>query len=398
MKLESSQSHLTYCMNVHPGETWEDNFSAIKTYALQVRDGVSRGAPFGLGLRLSYNAARELYCEEKMREFKEFLGLNNLYVFTINGFPYGDFHGKPVKQDVYKPDWRTEERLEYTTILIDILSELLPEGMTGSISTLPCSYNGWVKTESERVSMLKGLVSCAEHCAIRKEKTGREIHLGLEMEPDCFLETTGEAIEYIQEKVLGIGSEMMAQKTGWSLSRVDDVMQRHIGVCFDTCHLAIQFERLEASIKRLNESGVRISKVQISSALKASVTKASLEQLARYNDPVYLHQVKARKVDGMMVSWPDLPEFLSDGLQVAGEGAECRVHCHVPLYFTGSAGVGSTSAELTRSLFQRMNRYGVEHFEIETYTFGVLPTELQSRGVVLSVIDEYRWIMERMRQ
>ena len=48
---ENPQIHLTYCLNVHRGETWQENFDAIKKNALIIRDQVAKGRSFGLGLR-----------------------------------------------------------------------------------------------------------------------------------------------------------------------------------------------------------------------------------------------------------------------------------------------------------------------------------------------------------
>jgi hypothetical protein len=148
MKIQSDPPiHLTYCLNIHPCETWEENFAAIKEHALAVRDSVAPDKAFGLGLRLSNKAAKALSVVGKLQEFKNFLAENNLYVFTINGFPYGRFHGTKVKENVYKPDWRTSERRDYTIALADILSALLPENVEGSISTVPCTYKSWISTE-----------------------------------------------------------------------------------------------------------------------------------------------------------------------------------------------------------------------------------------------------------
>src|SRR2546422_473692 len=147
--------HLTYCLNVHPGETWAENFAAIRDHALAVRERVNPGKPnepFALGLRLSHEAVRELAAPEARAQFKQFLTERNLYVFTINGFPYGRFHGARVKENVYAPDWRTERRRDYTNLLADTLAELLPEGGSGSISTAPCSFKPRITSPDDVVS------------------------------------------------------------------------------------------------------------------------------------------------------------------------------------------------------------------------------------------------------
>ena len=98
---------------------------------------------FGVGLRLSARAAAELSAPAVLAEFRRLSSRSNrMYVFTINGFPYGTFHGTRVKEEVYLPDWRDPERLRYTNLLADLLAELLPDdpGIEGSVSTVPGAY------------------------------------------------------------------------------------------------------------------------------------------------------------------------------------------------------------------------------------------------------------------
>jgi hypothetical protein len=135
-------SHLGYCTNIHPGESWDEIRANLGRYVPEVKRRVSPDAPFGLGLRLSCLAARQLAGPESLAEFADFLRRESLYVFTINGFPYGPFHGTRVKEDVYLPDWRDEERLEYTNLLADLLAQWVPAGTAsgGSISTVPGAF------------------------------------------------------------------------------------------------------------------------------------------------------------------------------------------------------------------------------------------------------------------
>ena len=180
--------HLTYCLNIHPGEGWEENLHAIRTKTLAVRDRVGAGKPFGLGLRLSRRAAAELGRRETLDAFKRFLEENGLYVFTVNGFPFGAFHGEKVKERVYSPDWRTPERLAYTVQIAEILAALVPEGVEGSISTVPGSYKEWVKDESDVSAMVEKLASCAGELDRIRQRTGKTVRLALEPEPDCYIE------------------------------------------------------------------------------------------------------------------------------------------------------------------------------------------------------------------
>jgi hypothetical protein len=199
---ENPQIHLTYCLNVHPGESWQENLDAIKQNALAIRDKIAKGKAFGLGLRLSFEAASQLIKTEKLEEFNQFLREEDLYVFSINGFPYGPFHNTSVKEDVYRPDWQSPQRRDYTMMLADILARLLPEGVNGSISTLPLSYKKWITSESQTQQMVRMLADVAVHLNAIYKRDGKNICIGLEPEPDCSIENTDELLEFFSGPLL----------------------------------------------------------------------------------------------------------------------------------------------------------------------------------------------------
>src|SRR5947207_4572211 len=143
-------AHLAYCTNIHPGENWAQTFASLQNYTLAVRDRVCRGQLFAIGLRLSDEASRELINPDTLRHFRDWLAAENCYVFTINGFPFGRFHGGRVKEQVFAPDWSSPARLDFTNRLFDILASLLPDGMEGSVSTLPGSFKGFGSDRSQR--------------------------------------------------------------------------------------------------------------------------------------------------------------------------------------------------------------------------------------------------------
>ncbi len=135
--------HLAYCTNIHRGESWEETFHSLKQDTMAVKQQVAPDEPYAIGLRLGAAAAKQLSQGSHLRDFRHWMDQNNCYVFTINGFPYGTFHGTRVKEDVYRPDWTSQERLDYTNLLFDLLVEMLPEGVEGSVSTVPVSYKGF---------------------------------------------------------------------------------------------------------------------------------------------------------------------------------------------------------------------------------------------------------------
>jgi sugar phosphate isomerase/epimerase len=352
---------------------------------------------FGLGLRIAHQAAEELTASADLRA--EALALfheHQLYPFSINGFPYGRFHAGPVKENVYAPDWRTPERLHYTIQLADLLAGWLPEGIDGSISTVPGSFKPWITTEADTEKMVDHLAAVVAHLVALREDTGREIHLGLEPEPDCFLETTDETVAFFEDTLFTAGAAEVARLLKCYRSDAEAMVRRHLGVCFDTCHVALQFEDPAASLRAYRDAGIRISKVQLSAALQAPATAETCAALAPFAEPVYLHQVKGRAASGAQFAWFDLPTALEE-IPGFTDLDEVRVHFHVPLFFTGNGPIGSTAGTLTPEFFEELRGGACPHLEIETYTFDVLPPEVHPGEIVESIAHEYAWVLGRLR-
>ncbi|HTN91741.1 MAG TPA: metabolite traffic protein EboE, partial [Sorangium sp.] len=366
----------------------------------------------GVGLRLSARAAAELAAPAELEAFRDFLERNGLYVFTLNGFPYGRFHGAPVKESVYLPDWLGEERLAYSDLLATLLAALLPaeEGLMGSVSTVPGAFRPRVRTPDDAEAIGRRLVRHAAHLVDVRRRTGKRIALALEPEPCCFLETTPEAIGFFTERVFSPArARELSSLAGMSLSDAEEALRTHLGLCFDACHMAVEFEDAPASLAALRAAGVEVHKVQISAGLRASVAErdpATMARLRAYaEDVVYLHQVVERRGGaggGELVRYLDLPDALAALEGARGAGAdgrpeEWRVHFHVPI-FRGieGAALGTTQPELAALLSHLRDRPATQHLEVETYTWDVLPEDQRRGGVVEAVARELRWVEAQM--
>ena len=289
--------HLAYCTNIHRGGDWPETFCSLNEHTLRVRDRVSSAKPYAIGLRLGDSASRQLAQVDELDKFRAWLVQNDCYVFTINGFPYGDFHGKRVKEQVYKPDWTTVERVEYTKRLFDILAVIAPAESGGSVSTVPCSFKEFINTGEQVEAMRRNVWDVVEHIDALSEKTGKDLHLGLEPEPLCYLETTGEMIRFYRQ--------LRDDRPG------DDRLARRLGINYDACHLAVEFEEAAAALGSLIAEGVRISKLHFSSALKVRPSAEALDGLAGFAEDIYFHQVVANGADGSLTRYRDLPDALA---------------------------------------------------------------------------------------
>lgn len=387
--------HLTYCQNIHPGETWEEHYQALESKAVAVRKALGVSEPFGLGLRLSATAAAELQAPEAIQKGLALFASENLYPFTINGFPYGKFHRGPVKTSVYAPDWRDPKRLQYTCDLGRILAQWLPAGGEGSISTVPGAYGAWIQTPEDELEMARQLGVVAAEFARIEADSGRRLHLGLEPEPDCFLETTAQSLAFFAGPLEQGAVPVIRRITQCSHEQALSILRKHIGVCFDTCHVALQYESPAEALQSYRSAGVLISKIQISAALRSPASKEGLEALGAFREPVYLHQVKGLGSDQRVHSWPDLPEALSEMPNTPGI-QELRVHFHVPLFVAPASPLTSTADTLDDSFWQEVRNGACSHLEIETYTFDVLPKEVHPGDIIESIVREYTWVLGKI--
>jgi hypothetical protein len=368
----------------------------LQEKTLAIRQSVAPGQWFGVGLRIAQQAAEELTASPELQsQALEFFAANQIYPFTINGFPYGRFHAGPVKENVYAPDWRQPERLHYTLQLADLLSAWLPEQIDGSISTVPCSFKPWINESGGVAALVDNLAAAVAYLAALREDTGRDIHLGLEPEPDCYLETTAETIAFFKDVMLTAGVQEVARILKCYRSDAEAMIRQHLGVCFDTCHVALQGENLTESLRAYQAEGIRISKIQLSAALRAPSTPDGWAALRPFAEPVYLHQVKGRSASGALFSWYDLGPAL-DELPNLPDVEELRVHFHVPLFFTGAGPLQSTVDTLTPDFFREIRSGICSHLEIETYTFDVLPPDVHPGDVTRSVSREYAWTLEHL--
>jgi hypothetical protein len=237
MLVPNSNFHLTYCTNIHQGESWEEVFRNLKEFIIPIKESLSPREPYGIGLRLSNRASIELKDPATINIFKAWLDHNHLYVFTLNGFPYGEFHNSVVKENVHRPDWRTKERLEYTLRLFEILAALLPSGIEGGISTSPITYKYWLQDEVEIQHAFRLSTSHLVSVALRLNEifssTGILLHLDIEPEPDGLLENTAETVHFFQQWLFKHGAAEFAQQTGLSDEEARVVIKRHIQVCYD---------------------------------------------------------------------------------------------------------------------------------------------------------------------
>lgn len=393
--------HLTYCTKIHPGHGWDDLMTNLRHYAPALKARLAPDQPFALGLRLSAAESGELLTGDRLVKFQDFLDRNHLYVFTLNGFPYGDLTGPAVKSQIFAPDWRQEARVRYTLDLIEILRHLLPAGAEGSISTLPLSYKAWIPPDNLEAwaRMTRNLVGVTQRLVQIHETEGKLIHLDLEPEPDGLLESSGEVVNFFQDWLLGQGAHLLAQISRLDLLSARQRLLDHIQVCLDTCHLAVAHEDPATALAILAGHGIGVGKVQITAGLQvelppeADKRKALARQLEPFTCSPYLHQVIGHHPGGQPVRFADLAPALTHLAQDVG--CHWRIHYHMPLYLEKYQHLASTSDDTRKVLALLKDQRFSRHLEIETYTWEWLPPHLKM-DLLESLHREYLWVLEAM--
>ncbi len=393
---DRGDAHLTYCTNIHPGETWSEVAHALRVHLPAVKARLCPEQDFGVGLRLSAVAAQDLSAPEAFAELQEILTNGGLYVFTINGFPYGTFHGARVKEGVYQPDWRTAERLAYSNQLADLLVRLLPEGVDGSISTVPGGFKPEVNSPDTIRAMADNLLRHAAHLVALRRDTGQSIALALEPEPCCLLETTQEAVDFFKTYLYSAAAiAQLAKLTGASPAEAEADLHRHLGVCLDLCHAAVEFEDPDDAVAALQANGIAIPKVQVSAGIRLPrVSAADIERIRPFDDAVYLHQVVASSARGL-----DRYLDLGDAFEAfkETEQPEWRVHFHVPIFLADLDGFATTRPAVETFLARQRRDPVTRHLEVETYTWDVLPEEHRRDDVVTNIVKEMQWARNQLR-
>ncbi len=379
-----------YCTNVHAGVTLEEAKTNLAKIATRVRSNLNLSGRLPVGLWLAEQATEDIQCGDSLARFRDWLRDSGLKPYTFNGFPQGDFHSPVVKYSVYEPPWNERARVDYTCALGNILAALLDDGQSGSISTLPLGWPHDEWTRSQFQACGAHLRFVAQHFHELLERTGHEIVLAIEPEPGCVLDTADDMIDFLNEYVF----------------RDDSATRRHITVCHDICHSAVMFESQIDVLSKYKANGIRIGKVQVSSAMHVPWTSCStsehaaiLSQLAAISEPRYLHQTTRLDDTRQLMMSDDLPQALA--AWSAQTTHDWRIHFHVPIYTKHFGHLQATREDIAIAVhFLESqndscvdgNRWFTGDYEVETYAWGVLPEELKVNDLSEGITRELKYL------
>jgi hypothetical protein len=377
-----------YCTNVHAGVTLDQIKRNLDDVAVAVSRKAQLDTPMGIGLWIPNSACTELIAPKSAEEFSDWLAQRDLVPFTINGFPFDDFHQPVVRHQVYRPTWADEERLRYTENLAEILARLLPEGAFGSISTLPL---GWSKSSTGEFLTRCGsnIRNCARRLREIHEQENRQIFLCIEPEPGCAIDTSLDLAQFFDEYLL------RPVRGG---GQGDDWILNYVGVCHDVCHSAVMFEEQSDALRNYADAGIQIGKYQISSAVEADfrgfrdshTQQALVNQLRGFAETRYLHQTMIRKGD-QTIFFEDLSLAIEQS--AAKLAGLWRVHFHVPIFVERFGLLGTTNSDIEQCLAAICrNAVFPTHLEIETYAWGVLPDRTIADSLADGIAHEIHFL------
>ena len=398
MKLDQlpGNVNLTYCTNIHAGESWSDIRASLDAHVPAIKAAVAPDRPLGIGLRLSGEAAAVARQSEEVAVFREQLAALGSYVFTINAFPFGPFHGVRVKEHVYLPDWRSPERVEFTADSAAVLADILPDGVDGSISTVPGAFKANGRKDGAVAAIAAGMIKAVADLVLMERRTGKRIALALEPEPCCFLETVDESLAFFESVLFKPESlDLLGASIGDNRDGAETMLRRHLGICYDICHGSVEYEDPVAALDRLLAAGISVPKVQLSAAMRVPVmTNELIDAVMRYDDGVYLHQTIVRNPSGL-TRYVDLPDAVAAFKEGRAQG-EWRIHCHVPLFLSDLGAIGSTRADLVSTLAALRQKTRSSHLEVETYTWDVLPDNLRTGSKAADIAREISFCMKEL--
>ncbi len=393
MDLGNGLGHLSYSTLVHAGDTWPEMRASLAEFVPRVKERVAPGRRFGVSLRLSAASVEELTARPSERDWlRKFLDEQDLYVYTVNAFPYGPFKGGPVMERVYEPDWTTDERVAYTCAVADVLAEVAPADVTPSIQTAPLAFASNVAGEHTVTRFTTQLLRVVARLVSLEATTGRRVTLALEPEPACYLETTAETVAYFGSRIhSAAGISEFAALAGVPLSEATGLLRRHLGVVFDIGHQSVGFEDVTASLRSLVSAGIPVFKLQEAAALAVpELTTAEVPSLREFTETTYLSQSVLRQ-DGAARHFLTLREAL-DAFEADPRPGQLRTHFHVPVFLDELGPFRTTRAAVQEALWLHRATPLSEHLEIETYTWDVLPAHLKTGDIVDYVSREIEFV------
>lgn len=364
-----------FCSNLLPQESLDDLLPALLTFAKGVRQQ-SEVPLLGIDLRLGLQAITQANQRSDLADWRQRFQEAGLVITTLNAFPLLPFQSDVVKDQAYRPDWGSTDRLKASISAIAIADQLSHEAdEICTISTLPGSYRPWAEAEADPLTMARHLGQWVVAAWHHRQRGGRRVVLAIEPEPCCSWGSGAELAQFWQT----YGQHTLSQVCQDLHSTIDGqtAINEHLACCWDTCHASVVFEDQAGAIAALSHLGLAPLKVQYSAAPGAAppLSAAGIAALVALDEPRFCHQVGIRDQASHITVLPDLSHLAAWHARLSAAEqqslAAIRTHFHIPIHRDpDSPELASTIADSRLGLAAAL-RHGARHVSVETYTWSL---------------------------
>jgi hypothetical protein len=441
IRCQGRNAFLSYSTNVHPAESLEQLIGTLREHVAPISRAAFGSGTAAVNLRIGIRQVDEILshpalpsnsfvsddilkappspaCENLLRALDEL----NLDVVSINAFPIRDFHAPRVKEQVYSPPWTDGGRALYSLKIAKALTHFMARknvNRTRAAISVPSGvFKGLYGDPDEvRMQCAHFITECVRELYRLERLTGRTVQLGLEPEPHTTAETLPEMIAYY-EVILNEARQKFSTQLQISRGQAEEIARRFVTINLDLCHQAVEFEDPLEDLKKLQAAAVPLSGLHLSAALalkNPSADSKGLAQLKALDEPRYLHQVVARRNDGTLARFEDLPDLWNPRRlkgQALADFNELRCHFHVPLFADLNGELASTRDSVGPAARYALAQGLTDNFVAETYTWNVLAGLAASgnagaRAVVGSngnvdihagIVKELQWAQAQLQQ
>ncbi len=363
----------SYCSNLHAAESLFELTAKLVPAARRIRQ-ILGWSELGLDLRLGSRAIGEaLRVPASLDTLRQALDKARLRVTSFNAFPLVPFQVDGLKDRVYRPDWSDESRLRDTVALLRIAARLCDDRII-TMGTVPCGYRAHGSAPKRQALMAAALGRWAAAACRQRRDGGAEVLLGLEPEPDCLIECAADWERFHAEHLTTTAVDAAAEVLDGDADAARGAVDRHLGICHDTCHASVLFADQEDTVRRCAGLGAGVVKCHFSAAIavEGPASPAAIAALRGLAEPRFLHQTVCRTAAGQLLRIPDL-DALDELPLAAADTVGLRSHFHVPIDGSGDLPdvLDDTVAD-SRIGLHAARRNGCRAVSVETYTWSTL--------------------------
>ena len=375
-----------------PVTSFADIESTVRDSLAPINHAISDDPPVGASIRLSQAALSDpALTAEALRTLLDEHGLrlDGISAVSISG---------GAKENVHEPDWRTEDRLSFMFPALNLAAEFATPDHEVGVTTNALSYRRWLDVDmpGNWAALTLNVVRIVQHLVGIQDRTGITLHIDLEPEPGSVLRDTADVVKFYSQWLLPRGGAMLSDRMQLTNGSAAEAILRHVCIALDTAHAAVVWDDAAASLDAFAELGIRIGRLQVSSALEVEIPSdaASQKTLSEYLDafvsPTLLQQVVARQDGEMVKRFDDLP----DAVAVIGKsaGQTWRIHTHAPL-LADRYGVFASTREATATWLREVAARGIDvgMIELRSANWDVVPHDDRA-PVEAMIMQEAAWV------